>query len=151
MVACNKYKRYTGGLGQLCCAVEEVRVCATAAVVALVLVDVAKAEDDAGLGDEVSGTCRGEAYLLGAVLAHVQNVVHDGGHVLLAGAVVSAALVDVAVGEEHGAEPHVLDETEAVGLVVIGEHLYLVVVNGGSRGVGGHLVSVDGETVDHNI
>ena len=74
------------------------------AVVALVLVDVAKAEDDAGLGHKIRCTRCGEVHLLRTVFSHSDDVVHNGGHVGSTCTVMPAVLIDMAVGEENSAE-----------------------------------------------
>ena len=122
-------------------------MCAAAAVVALVLVNVAETEDDAGLWHKIGGTRGGEVHLLGAILAHGDDVVHDVLHGLGAGAVVVAALIDMAVGEEHAAEPDILGEAETVGLVLVGEHFELVIVELGGGGVRGDFGCIDWHAV----
>ena len=144
MVAGYEYKRYAGRLGQLCRGVEEVLVFAIRAVVAFVLVYVAQTEDDARLRHQVG--CSGEADLLRAVVAHGEDVLHDGGEVAGRGAVV-AVLVGVAVRDKDAAEPHVLGKEETVGTVLIGKDLQLVVADGGGGRVGCHLAGIDGHAV----
>ena len=87
------------------------------------MVKVSCAEHDARLWNDVGGACGSEVYLFRTVLTHIENVVHDGSHVFLTCAVVTAALVDMAVGKKYTAEPNVLDETETICLVVIGKYL----------------------------
>ena len=135
MVTCYEDKRYASILRNIGCASQEVIVRTAAAVVTLVLIDVTKTEDDAGLRHEVRFGSESGCILGG--LTHVDNVVHDSGHVFLAGAVMSAALIDMAVGEEDSAEPDVLLEAETVGFVVISKDLQFAVVELGSRGVRG--------------
>ena len=137
MIASDEDERDACGLGNLSCGIEKILVRAAAAVVAFVLVNIAEAEDDAGLGCQVGSSGKGD--FLRAVLSHCADVVHDGGQV--AGTrTVMVSLVRVAVGDKHGAEPDVLDEAEAVGLVVVGEDFQLVVVDGGGGGVDRSLI-----------
>lgn len=146
VVACYKYKRYAGGLGQVGGTAKEVVVCAAAAVIALVLIHVTETEHDAGLRHEVGSSF--EAHLLLAVLTHVEYVGHDGSHIRLTGAVVTRALIDVTVGEEDGTEPNVFNETETVGLVLICKDLQLVVVDLRRGGVGGYCGGINDSTVN---
>lgn len=71
---------HTSGLGQFGGAVQEIGMGAAATVIALVLVDIAETEHDAGLRHKVWSCSK--VYFLRAVLAHIEDVVHDVGHIL---------------------------------------------------------------------
>ena len=146
MVAGDEDKWYAGGLCYLCGGIEEVVVCASAYVVAFVLVDVTETEDDACLG-HVAGI-RLKCHFLGAIFTHVDDVVHDSGEVGGAGAIMVGALVGVTVGEEHSSEPNILSEPKAVSFVVVGEDSQFVVVERGSKRVRLDLTGIDGGAVD---
>ena len=123
------------------------------AVIVLVCIEVARAEYDAGFGNETRWQAFNtrERHLWGAGVfraSHSDNVVGDGGEVGHAGSVGITSLPCVAVADEHGAEPYVLDEAEAVGLVVVGEYFQLTIVNLGGRRVGRDVTGSNGVPVN---
>ena len=147
MIAGYEDKRDAGSFCQLGCTIKKCGMLSVVGIITLVLVQVAGAKYDARLGNKVCGPCSSEVNLLASILTHIEDVGHDGGHIRSGSAVVTAALIDVTVGEEHTAKPHVLFEKEAVGPVVVGEHLEFPVVDLCGGRIGRHLRSTHGRAV----